>query len=354
MKYPTIKKLPSGAYRMQIQIDGRRYSITESSPKLVKQKARELFTQSNHDKRTNMTVSDAIAKYIELREPFLSPSTVRGYKAVSKLYLQDLMNRPLDLLTQENITLAIVNDVKAGVARKTIVNTTGLISAMIKMFRPSFHPEFPLPPKEYNEIQIPTEAEMIRIWTEMYSGKYNPSLPISLLLASWLGLRMSEILGLRFEDFSDDHVTVRTAIVRGVNGIVKKSPKSYAGYRRIKVPPEISAMVANMPRTNDREFIVTVDRSTINRNFNRLCRNLGIRQYRIHDLRHFSASEALSLQIPNKYQMKRMGHSSEDMLQTVYQHVMRDKEDGYADIMDNHMGKLYAQATNALAAAHAS
>ena len=354
MKYPTIKKLPSGAYRMQIQIDGRRYSITESSPKLVKQKARELFTQSQHDKRTNMTVRDAIGKYISIREPFLSPATVRGYKSIAKLYLQDVMDRPLDLLTQENITEAITAEVKAGTARKTIVNSTGLLSATIKMFRPSFHPEFPLPAKEHKEICIPTEAEIVMIWTEMYSDKYNSSLPIALMLASWLGLRMSEILGLRFEDFSNDHVTVRTAIVRGVNGIVEKSPKSYAGYRRIKVPPEISAMVANITLINDHEFIVTVDRSTINRNFNRLCDNLGIRRYRIHDLRHFSASEALSLQIPNKYQMKRMGHSSEDMLQSVYQHVMRDKEDGYADIMDQHMGKLYAQATNALAAAHAS
>ena len=73
---------------------------------------------------------------------------------------------------------------------------------------------------------------------------------------------------------------------------------------------------------------------------------------RIHDLRHFSASEALSLNIPNKYQMRRMGHKTENMLVNVYQHVMADKEDSYADIIDAHMLTLYDKALKCTRTSH--
>lgn len=43
-------------------------------------------------------------------------------------------------------------------------------------------------------------------------------------------------------------------------------------------------------------------------------------------LRHYYVSVLLSLGVPNKYAMRRTGHSSDAMLQRVYQHIMADRD----------------------------
>ena len=341
MKFPKIEKLPSGNYRMQIQIDGQRYSITDGSPSKVKQRAKELFSTAQ-DKRSHLTVGEAHDEYLKLKTPFLSPSTILGYRISRDNYLGSLMSKSVDFITQRDIDLAIAEDLSRGISRKTLMNAATLLRSVLRVYRPNFRFEINLPAREYNEVLIPTEEELTMIWKEMDSGKYNPELPIVILMASWLGLRISEILGLKFSDFDGDHVNISRAKVRSINGTVEKGPKTYSGNRRIKVPQEILTRIDQL--SADSEFVISCHRSTINRQFHNLCENLMLPTYRIHDLRHFSASEALSLNIPDKYQMKRMGHSTDHMLRTVYQHVMRDKEDYFADILDNRLSTLYLSA----------
>lgn len=43
----------------------------------------------------------------------------------------------------------------------------------------------------------------------------------------------------------------------------------------------------------------------------------------------------------DRISLKRMGHKTENMLQSVYQHTMRDKEDEFGDLIDEKMEKLY-------------
>ena len=83
--------------------------------------------------------------------------------------------------------------------------------------------------------------------------------------------------------------------------------------------------------------------SAIYENFIRICEKAGVKPCRFHDLRHFAASEAHSLGVPDKYAMRRMGHATDNMLKTVYQHTMRDKEDQFADVIDEHMEELFKQ-----------
>ena len=42
--------------------------------------------------------------------------------------------------------------------------------------------------------------------------------------------------------------------------------------------------------------------------------------------------------------MKRMGHATDNMLKTVYQHAMRDKVDEFSERIDEHMAALYSKA----------
>lgn len=347
MQLPKMKKLSSGTWRMQLQVDGERYSITDRDPKVVKQKAKEIIGGHEKEKRSPLTVGKALDKYIKAKEINLSPSTIRCYQGYRREYLQAIMDVNLNFLTQENVDDAILIDLKRGVGPKTIKNAHGLLTAMLKKYRPKFHLTTELPKIEHEEVQIPTEEELTKIWTEVFSGKYKRNVQLAITLAAWLGLRMSEILGLRFSDLEGEHLNISHALVRSSTGDVLKGPKTKAGKRRIRVPENILAMINEIPR--DGEYIINCHRSTINKHFREICERAGVPYFRVHDLRHFAASEALSLNIPNKYQMKRMGHSTDYMLQRVYQHVMRDKEDQFFDPYDEQMSKIFK---NAHAASH--
>ena len=68
MKTPKAKKLPSGNWRIQIQVDGKRMSVTGESKSEVQQKAKELYAGFKLEKRSPLTVGQAFDKYISERE----------------------------------------------------------------------------------------------------------------------------------------------------------------------------------------------------------------------------------------------------------------------------------------------
>lgn len=341
MNTPKVSKLKSGAYRIQIMVNGERYSFTGYDPKELQQKAKEVYAGSIVEKRSPLTVGKAIDKYISIKSGVLSPSTIMVYKRYRRNYLQDLMDINLTELTQEDIQIAVSEDAAGGLSPKTIRNAHGMLSAVLKVYRPNFVLRTALPQKQKYEIRIPTEEEIRKIWQAAKGSKYE--LPI--LLASWLGLRMSEVRGIKKSDIKDGRIHIQRAIVRGENGPAVKSTKSVSGDRWIKCPDEILKLIEASEGSGD-GYICNYYDTRIYGGFISICKKAGVEPCRFHDLRHFAASEAHFLGVPDKYAMHRMGHKTDNMLKTVYQHVMRDKEDVFADKIDEHMSKLFAFPTN--------
>lgn len=334
MTTPKAVKLPSGSWRIQIQIDGKRQSITASTKTEVIQKAKKLRQSHQIEARSSLTVGGAIDKYIESKDCILSPSTILAYKRYRTTYLQDIMAIPLSDLTQELVQRCVNEEYKQGRSPKTLRNAHGLLSAVIRTYRPTLTLYTTLPQKTKHEVRIFTEDEMQRVWQAANGTEYN--LPI--LLASWLGMRMSEILGLYYEDLVGNRIHIHRAVVRGENGEVEKSTKSISGDRWVKCPEEIQNIIGEGSGR-----IVTMTSIMVYKGFLRICEQAGVTPCRFHDLRHFAASEAHSLGVPDKYLMRRMGHKTDNMLKTTYEHVMRDKEDAFSDIIDLHMSQLHTQ-----------
>ena len=335
MKLPKISKLPSGNYRIQIMVDGKRYSVTDPDPNICKQKAKELYAGLQLEKRVPLTLGKAFDKYIESKDTILSPSTVQGYKKIRKNYLKSIMGKNITELTQEDVQRAINAEFKNSISSKTVRNIHGLLSAVLREYRPNFTLRTTLPQKKPYEISIFTEDELKKLLSVSTGTKYH--LPI--VLAAWLGLRMSEIRGLKFSDIKDGKIHIQRAIVEGENGPAEKLTKSYAGDRWISCPQKLQELINAQDHTS--EYVVPLTQASIYKGFIRLCEKANIKPCRFHDLRHFAASEAHSLGIPDKYQMKRMGHKTDNMLKTVYQHTMADKEDGFANIIDSHMESIF-------------
>lgn len=337
MKTPKAEKLPSGKWRIRVQINGKRYSVTEVTKEQARERIKLIFAGIKIEEKSPLTVGKAIDKYIALSERNLSPTTIRSYKAMRKSRFQSLMDLNLTSLTENDINRAIKDDYYDGVSVKTLKNAYSLLCSTLKEFRPGFEQKPRFPKGKKRPIVIPDENEMKKIWAEAKGTDYE--LPI--LLGSWLGLRQSEIKGLKFSDIQDGRLHVQRAYVRGEKGFVEKGPKTESGDRWIKLPETIETLIKAIEHKSEDEYIVKLSSSTIYDSFKRICQKAGVKVCRFHDLRHFAASEAHLLGVPDKYAMKRMGHSTDNMLRNVYQHTIENKEDQFSDQIDDHMQELY-------------
>lgn len=346
LKIPEPEKLPSGSWRIRIQVNGQKYSITDKDKKIVKQRAKEIYAGAKVDKYVPMTVDQAMEAYIKAKEHVLSPATVYGYEKNRRNYLRSISGININKLTQEDVQRAVDFDAARGISPKTLRNAHGFLSAILKFYRPNFALNTTLPQKEHYEPVIPEENDMQKIWLVCRGSEYE--LPI--LLGAWFGLRMSEIRGLKFSDIVGDKLHVQRAVVRGIPKDPKserktesreKLTKSFSGDRWIKIPETISQLIAKQPKRS--EFICPYSESAIYKNYKKACEKAGVPATRFHDLRHFEASESHSIGIPDEYQIKRLGHKTDHMLKTTYRHVMKSKEDPFADAINEQMSNIFSE-----------
>lgn len=330
---PRPVELPSGSWRCQVMVNGKRIDVVEDDPAVAHAKALAVKAGLLEEKKKTsggMTVGEAIDRYIESKDAVLSPSTIRGYRSLQKNILAEWNGVPLDSLTQEKVQ-RYVNRIAKDHTPKTVANAHGLLSAALSVYRPEMVLRTTLPQKEKKEIQIPTMEEIAFLAEKVRGTRFE----LPFLLAAWMGLRTSEIRGLTWDCIDGDVLHIKQALVEGEDKKrVLKSTKTYSGNRKIKMPAYIMGLIKSQEKTGD--YIVTYTRNAMYNKLRRLCERYGLPHYRFHDLRHVQASVMLMLGVPDKYAMERMGHASTNMLKNVYQHTMKGKSDEVADMVDNY------------------
>jgi len=335
MKIPAARALPSGAYRVQVMVDGRRVSVTDTDPKIAVAKAMAIKAKMQDAIKSprSLTVGEAIDRYIESKDAVLSPSTVAGYKRIRGNALQGIMGLKLPDLTQEKVQREI-NKMARERSPKTVRNAHGLLSAALAEYKPEMVLRTTLPQKQRYEAQIPSESEIKAI----LKAAKGTEMELPLLLAVWLGLRASEIRGLTWDCIQGDSVHIRQAIVQGESGAVVKGTKTYSGNKKLHIPEYIKGVLDSLPKKEG--YIISLSGQAMYKRFTRLCKQAGLPHYRFHDLRHANASVMLALNIPDKYAMERMGHATNHMLKTVYQHTISEKQEEVDAMVNNHFSAL--------------
>jgi len=335
MKLPQAKKLPSGRWHIQVMVDGHRRGQTFDTEKEAVYWAAGVKTRAKEMEKSvlSLTVAAAVDRYIESKDAVLSPSTIKGYRQVKDNLMGGISLVKIGNLTQEQIQ-RWVNGLAREKSPKTVSNAHGLLSAVLKEYRPSMALRTTLPQKVKPDIRIPSEAELRAILAAAKGTKYE----IPIVLAVWLGLRQSEILGLTWDCVDGDILHIRRAIVMGEDGPVEKGTKTYSGTRALHLPEYLKGLLEAAPRKG--EHIVRISGKAIYSGFSRVCEKAGVPHYRFHDLRHANASIMLASGIPDKYSMKRMGHATNNMLKTTYQHVIKEREAEYDQQIDSYFTNL--------------
>lgn len=330
MKIPKAEKLPSGSWRVRIMVDGERLSIIAPTKKEAEQQAAAVKAGvKSMAARSSLTVGQTIDRYIESKDAVLSPSTIDGYKKMRRCVLQDIMDQPAESIKTEMIQRSI-NRMAKDRTPKYVHNAYGLFTAAMAEYYPDRAYRITLPQRDAPKIHIPTMEE-IRLLHKDCTGT---PFELPFLLAVWLGLRTSEIRGLTWDCIDGDVLVIKQALVEGESGPALKQPKTYSGNRRLRIPPYIKGLLDQMPHTDN--YVTHFPRNSLYRYLQRACDHCGVPRFRFHDLRHVNASVMLELNVPDKYAMERMGHATNNMLKTVYQHTMDAKAQQVADQLDDY------------------
>lgn len=295
----TAKKLPSGSWRVQVyagkNAEGRPQYRSFTRP-TKKEAEYEAMTWQLHYKEvsrdaTSMTVAEAMDKYIASKDGILSPSTLRGYDTIRRTAVQELMPVKLNRLTPQMIQEAINRASKPytdgrGRTRqrtpKTIRNIHGLLSAVLAEYYPDLQLHTTLPQKERKEQQI-LEPEQIAVLLRAVAGT---EMEIPILLAVWLCMRTSEILGLTWDcvDFERGTVTVKKALVRGKdNEWVEKTTKTTSSTRTISAPDYILDKLKAAKDGAVTEHVVDIRGNGLYKRLKVILRKSDLPDIRFHD-----------------------------------------------------------------------
>ena len=311
-----IRKLPSGSYTTQVQINKKRKSFTARTKNEVRRMAMEYALASSVAPSAPLGV--LVDNYIDSKRNVLSPSTVERYERIRKQYFDRLMNVPADQITADRLQ-SEVNLMAVRYAPKTVRTAYGLISSTLKTYSISF--DIKLPAKRRIEYHLPIEDEVY-----IMIDKASENLKTAILLAAFCGLRRGEIVALTSDDIAGDTIHVNKCAVYDSDGqVVIKRPKTYHSDRYVILPDIVKSEIAGKTGR-----LCPVVPSTITADFIRLRNRLGLR-CRFHDLRHFFASFCHSLNFPDQYIQKQGGWKSDFMLKEVYRNTLDDVEKQLSD-----------------------
>lgn len=313
------KKLPSGNWRVQVQKNGTMRSFTAESKKEAEYLAAAWVRNEEESTGANMTIKTAMEKYCEAKKNVLSPSTIRGYKTIMNNSFTELQKEKVQNITNAKIQVA-VNDEAGRLSPKSVSNAYSFLCAVLKQYRPDFNPHATLPRRKKQEAVIPTPEQVNELLA--YTKENDTEMYIAILLASCLGLRRGEICALEWTDIDFDTklCNITKATVRNDSSEwVEKAPKTESGRRAVPVSDAVLDVLKPLAGEGK---IISVSPNTISDRFYNLTRQKKIDGLRFHNLRHYMASVMLALGVPDKYAMEIMGHATNNMLKTVYQHTM--------------------------------
>lgn len=317
MKLPKAVKLPSGNWNIKIMVNGERISITAPTEKEAVAEAAAVKAGKKHEKAPDkLTLSDAIDIYIKSKAPVLSPSTVRGYKIMQKHRFRSLMLRDVYGITKADVQRAVNLE---QCSAKTIHNAYGLVRPVLKEYGVDVFgvrlPQIVKPVKQY------LQPEDIGKLIEAVEGD---ECEIPILLAVWLGMRRSEIIGLCWDcvDLDRGLIHIRRTVVPDEHNhwVLKETAKNTSSQRTVDCPEYILEKIRALPDPRAGQLF-RMHPDTVRTHIHRACAKAGITDTTVHGLRHTNAAVMKTLGIDDRHAMERGGWSCESTYRKTYSYV---------------------------------
>jgi integrase len=291
----------------------------------------------------------------------LAPKTREGYAAIINLHLKPAFGSlPLQKLAPVHLRNYYAQALAGGrkdnhkskegrLSKRTVLHHHRLLHKMLEdavrweLVGRNVAEAVDPPRPEGKEIPVLSEQEITRL---IDAAREHPYLGMPVTLAVTTGMRLGEILGLRWQDveLNKARLTVHQAaqVAKGEDGkqtMFFKQPKTKKSRRAVDLP-EVTVRALKEHQRRQKEWRLSmgpawqnyglvcclqdgrpINTGTLSTAFRKLAAQLGL-AISFHDLRHLHASLLLKAGTHPKVVAERLGHSTVRLTLDTYSHLM--------------------------------
>jgi integrase len=313
---------------------------------------------------SHATMDDLAAKWLELASETLSPSTLREYhRLLEKIILPRFGSVKVRALRPSDLDTYYASLRRRGVSgrwlsARSIHHVHALIRRLLNqalrwgwiLTNPALNAS---PPRvEHVELAVPDVETVTRIIN--LAQQRNPDIACFLRLAAVTGARRGELCAIRWQDFDKTGVlSIKHSIVDGRNDeLIEKGTKTHASRKVMIDALTTRAVQSQRKRCEERSkscdekfsrnsfvFSSSMDGSVpwrphrVTLTFKRLCDELGVSGVRLHEFRHFTATQMLASGVPVKTVASRLGHANVATTLNVYAHALESSDADAAHLL---------------------
>ena len=302
-----------------------------------------------------MKMEEFILDFLEKYKVNLSITTYKVYLRICKKYIIPLLGdiklsdiRPIHVQNYVDDLVGILTPQTIRI-HLNILNLAFKRAYRLKLIKENVvqFVEVPKNKKFKNEIY---NAEDMRILLEKC---HKTPLELPIIIASGLGLRISEIMGLTWNniDFNDFTITVEKITVRDEGKGILREPKTESSVRTISAPKEIILMLKQLKKERlaaklkgekqHRELIFydknlePIAPDVISKKFTYFLEVNNLKHIRFHDRRHSHVTMLIDAKVPLKVISERVGHSSVNTTLNIYSHALKEMDQEASDKISN-------------------
>ncbi len=310
---------------------------------------------------TDLAVADLLAAWLDHVGPDLAATTTREYRRlIEKTIGPELGKTRVSKLTPARIDRFYGALRRDGLAPKSIRNIHALLgSALHQAVKWGWVPTNPAtnatPPRAVaSEIHPPDADAVVRLLKRALDE--DPDYGTFLWLAATTGARRGELAALQWRDVDLEAETllIERAIAVVDGDLIVKDTKTHQARRIALGAPTIAVLDRHRSRALERAeiggYYIEADSwvfhapsgapwhpDTLTSRYRRLADLEGIAA-RLHDLRHFVATQALAAGVPVRTVSGRLGHRNAATTHNVYAHFVEASDRVLAEALDDLLG----------------
>lgn len=307
----------------------------------------------NNTVKTNVIFLDFLNEWLKIVKKTIEPSTYNSYEQiVNDRITKYFTNNRIKLVNIQAIDIqeyynTLFNDGLSAIS--VIHHHANIRKALDYAYKMDIIPSNPA-----DKVQRPKKEQYIGSFynenelNELFEKSKDDPLNLMIRIASYYGLRRSEVLGLKWDAFDFDNKTItikHTVTIGKIDGkrriYSKDRTKNKSSYRTLPLIDDIADRLLEFKEQQeyfkkafgksyykkDKDYVFVnpdgklVRPDYVSEHFKILLNKLGLRHIRFHDLRHSCASLLLAKGIPMKAIQEWLGHSNFSTTANIYAHL---------------------------------
>ncbi|MDU5080289.1 site-specific integrase [uncultured Tissierella sp.] len=179
-------------------------------------------------------------------------------------------------------------------------------------------------------------ADSMKIWTLDEFNKFiefedKPAAKLAFEILFWTGIRSGELLALTPEHILPDKILdINKSYARLKQEDIIDKPKTEKSIRLIPIPDflydNIQSYISSLYKIEPDERIFYFTKSFLKKEIERCCKLSGVKEIRVHDLRHSHASLLIELGYDILLISERLGHENVETTWNTYGHLYPNKQ----------------------------